>query len=69
MSENEGIISNVVFSTGSKGTQKQRKKTRNKKKPSQLAGKKTSIAEDANFIPIKVKSRRGKRLADDIQCV
>jgi hypothetical protein len=41
-----------------------RKRTRNKKKSSQLAGKEKSFAEGAKLIPIKVKSRCIKRLAE-----
>ena len=43
MFEDEGIIFNVVTVTFGKGTQKQRKRARNKKKPSQLAGEKDKI--------------------------
>ena len=60
MFEDERIISNVVIGIVGKGTQKQRKRTRDKKKSSQLARKKTIFAEGAKLIPIKVKIRQTK---------
>ena len=64
MFEDEGIISNVFAGTVGKETQKQRKRARNKKKLVSWLEKK-SFAEAAKLIPVKVESRRDRRLAED----
>ena len=60
---------NTVNSTFGKGNQKQRKREGIINCLVSWLGKMTSIADATKPTPIKVKSSRGKSLAEDKQCV